>query len=584
MGLGLEQTRFYLPARRRAVVSVFASAAVIFAVKPTSAQPFVEETDARLPGPTPEEYSEQVDFADVDGDGDLDIAFANGAGFSAPQQQQLTRLYINNGTGVFTDQTATRLPGTLGYTRDVEFGDVDQDGDLDCLVVNTFNTLSRLLINNGLGFFADETATRLPLVAFSGSDADFGDVENDGDLDIIFTNAGTTAFGAGQDKLYLNNGAGVFTDGTAGRLPVQMIAESIDCDFADVDGDLDLDLIMAHRNASSRLWRNDGTGQYTDITDTNLPAAGSGTYSIDVGDIDGDIDLDLLIVRGTTDRVFRNNGAGVFTDVSATALPSNPSQDDNDGDFLDLDNDGDLDMAIAHLGAGGERFYVNNGAGVFSLTPGMITVVNDSSLDIEFGDLTGDGRLDVVTAQGESGNFRNRIYINHAQAADTRAPTFPLMTQLPDTSQTTGPYVVRAVIRDAMTSDNNFFDRGVWLRYRVDDAPVQTVRMRYSGGDLYRGVIPGLGAGSRVTYACRATDWAGNTGESNARSFQVTGGILGDGDGDGDIDGEDMGIFLHCFTGPDHPRVPECAAFDRDGDVDVDFADFSGFQRAFTGD
>lgn len=558
---------------------VFALASLTL-VAGATAQQFVEDTNARLPAASPLEYSEQVDLADIDGDGDLDILFANGSGFASPNQQQANRLYINNGAGFFVDETDARMAGITGYTRDIEFGDVDGDGDLDCLIVNTFNTQSRLLINDGNGFFTDETNARLPIVNFSGSDADFGDVDNDGDLDIIFTNTGTTAFGTGVDKLYINDGSGFFTDESDTRLPGTAHSESIDCDFFDMDNDLDLDLIMVHRNPSSRLWENDGTGHFTDVTAGNLPPEGSGTYSYDPGDIDGDGDLDLLIVRGSTERIYQNNGSGTFTDVTGTALPINPSQDDNDGDFLDIDADGDLDIAIARLGSGGERLYINNGSGVFTLTAGLITVISDSSLDIEFGDITGDGRVDIVTAQGESGSFRNRVYINNGPV-DTTAPIFVNITALSNTFNQLGPYVVRAAIRDNITSDNNFFDRGITLYYSIGLGLPNALPMNYAGGDHYRGEIPGLAGGSVVTYWITATDWAHNTGVSPESSFTVIGGTLGDGDGDNDVDLFDLEGFLDCVTGPEGQVKQACKPFDFDGDLNVDFQDYRLFQLAF---
>ena len=81
-------------------------------------------------------------------------------------------------------------------------------------------------------------------------------------------------------------------------------------------------------------------------------------------------------------------------------------------------------------------------------------------------DFDSDGDLDIVTAQGESGAFRNRIYINSG-AADTFAPTFHL-AQLPDTMDILRPYVVRAEIKDQMTSDTGAFYESTTLCYSVD--------------------------------------------------------------------------------------------------------------------
>ncbi len=544
------------------------------------AQQFDEDTIARLPAPSPLEYSEQVDFADIDNDGDLDMLFANGSGFAFPSQQQTNRLYINNGDGEFTDETDDRMPNLTGFTRDVDFADIDRDGDLDLVVVNTFNTQSWIFINDGLGNFTDETDTRLPTANFSGSDADFGDVDNDGDLDLIFTNSGTTAFGTGVDRLYLNDGTGVFTN-ASNQLPGTAVAESVDASFVDIDGDLDLDLVMAHRNARSQLWRNDGTGNFSDITLTNLPNDGNGTYSIDDGDIDGDGDLDLIAVRGSTEQVFRNDGTGDYTNITNLALPDNPFQDDNDGDFLDVDNDGDLDFIIARLGSGGERFYINDGNGVLTRTNGLINTITDSTLDIEFGDLDGDGAIDIVTAQGESGSFRNRIYMNTGPT-DTRAPTFHNLEVLTDTNQVAQPQIVRVSIRDGMTGDQNFFAQETVLQVRVDAGDFVPTPLHFSGGDIYRAEIPNLSAGMTVTYRASATDAAGNTGTSESVTFEF-GPDLADADNNNVVDLLDADALNDCTTGPDGGVPNGCSTFDADGDDDIDFADYAALQRLFDG-
>jgi len=247
-------------------------------------------------------------------------------------------------------------------------------------------------------------------------------------------------------------------------------------------------------------------------------------YSYDFGDVDGDGDLDLLGANagsGTTEKLLINNGSGGYTDASTNIVP-NPNQDDNDSKFLDYDNDGDLDLIIARLGSGGEKIYNNNGAGAFTQVAGVIQIISDSSLDIMVADLTGNGKLDIVTAQGESGNFQNRIYINSGPA-DTIPPTIVATEQTPDTEDTAGPYVVRALILDQMTSDRNFFDKGIFLNYTVSGGAAQQRPMRHSGGQVYRAELPGQPAPATVEYWVTATDFANNTAAGTVHSFTISG-------------------------------------------------------------
>ncbi|MFM1832417.1 MAG: hypothetical protein RLZZ461_733, partial [Planctomycetota bacterium] len=119
-----------------------------------SAQQFRDETSSRFPSQSL--YTNQLSFCDVDGDGDLDIAFADGQGYSSQGAALRARLYINDGTGRFTDESNARIPVT-GWFRGVEFGDVDRDGDWDMLLANDFNKQPVLLINDGSGVFTDGT-------------------------------------------------------------------------------------------------------------------------------------------------------------------------------------------------------------------------------------------------------------------------------------------------------------------------------------------------------------------------------------------------------------------------------------------
>ncbi len=538
-------------------------------------QQFVDVSVARLPDSN--EYSSQVAIADIDGDGDLDLAFANGSGFSSAQQMQRVRIMVNNGSGNFADETIARVGNLLGYGRDVEFGDVDNDGDLDMAVANDFLSQQRLLINNGQGFFSDETVSRFPQMNISSSHCSFGDVDNDGDLDLWFTRGGSSRFGAGQAQLWINDGTGFFANETNQRLPQQLVSEPMDCIFGDLDGDFDLDLVEGHRAGNSKLYLNEGPGVFFDGTAGRLPAD-SNTYSYDLGDLDGDGDLDLFGANSqpgsSREAIFINDGNADFTNLTTTYLPnsSNPSIDDNDSKFFDIDDDGDLDVIIASLGST-ERILVNSGGGSLSLVSGVISPVSDSSLDVEVGDLDGDGDLDVVTAQGESGQFRNRLFLNNGPA-DTRPPTFVQIEQLADTEDLAGPYPVRVVIADGMTSDHGAFFQQTMLRWQVDGGAIEEAPLRWSGLDMYRGEIPAQAVGSTISYSFRAVDFAGNEAISAENSFAVVAPpvylIRGECNGDGDVNIADaVQLLVYLFGSSTPPGCLDACDSNDDGALDV---------------
>lgn len=510
---------------------------------------FVDQTTTRFP--VQAEYTNQIGVADIDGDGDLDMCFANGQGYSSLGALLKPRIYINNGAGVFSDQTDARVAGITGCFRSAEFGDVDGDSDLDLLLGQDFNRQTLLLINNGSGTFANETVSRLPALTSSTARATFGDVEGDGDLDIALCNSGTASrFGSGQPRLFINDGTGRFTDSTATRLPVGNISEQMDALFLDADGDFDLDLFIGTRATTpnmSRLWRNNGLGVFAG--GGNFPNDTT-AYAYDAGDIDNDGDLDLIGTNaGTSNQelLARNaNGLGTsWTNISSSISP-NPSSDDNDSKFFDMDNDGDFDLVIAVLG-GTKRIYRNGGTGAFTQVTNIITASSDSSLDVKVADFDGDGRYDIVTGQGESGSFQNRIYMNNG-AVDTRPPVAVRTEQVvPGAIGTTHP--VRVTLRDAYTSHMGFHARTVTLRFGTTAAMLQSVPMKLTGNSMWRGVIPAQTQGVVIYYSVRCVDAAGITGESPTLVYTEPGTppIPADLNGDGHVDGADLSIVLAAY-------------------------------------
>jgi Flp pilus assembly protein TadD len=278
-------------------------------------------------------------FADFDNDGWLDLFALGGDGRGY--------LFRNDGTGQFTDVTATARVGETGDARKALFVDLDHDGDLDLLLVG--ETATRVYRNNLDGTFT------LSGGLGRGEDAAFGDFDGDGRTDIfvgdtLYHNVGAqsfrgTAVSRGSDvvaagdydndgsldlfvlpdpTLWHNGGDGTFTrearSGTAFdrlRGPDAHLAE-----FIDYDNDGWLDLVTAGTHGVS-LFHNDHAGRFSDRT-TLLPASvrSRNAVAIVVSDVDGDGDQDLFVAGATGVHLLRNDGgnASLGMDVQLTAL------------------------------------------------------------------------------------------------------------------------------------------------------------------------------------------------------------------------------------------------------------------------
>lgn len=359
-----------------------------------------------------------VDLADVDGDGDLDLFAVDGSGSPVPFPN---RLLINDGTGVFIDESATRLPpGPPANSTEVDFADIDDDGDLDAIVSNLGP--NQLLLNDGTGHFSD-ASNRMPQAAPPGppgfgvpfppgfvevsAEAIFADVNGDDAPDIVISNENPFPFGPPGDanRLLLNDGTGRFVE-AFGRIPFA-IDQTSGFVAGDIDDDGDLDLVQINIGANLVLINN-GIGFFTDESATRLPANDASSRKGVLGDIDNDGDLDLLIgnSRNEQNRLFVNDGHGVFTD--ATARWPARADTTTDIDLVDLDGDGDLDAYITNVGdfVGGHGFLgdtnivlINDGHGHFEdATFPRASERDGRSTNAAFGDVNGDGTPDLVVA------------------------------------------------------------------------------------------------------------------------------------------------------------------------------------------
>jgi hypothetical protein len=377
-----------------------------FAGSPFAAEQSVVPLFSEVGSGLPDIYWGGAAWGDYDRDGDLDVLLAGWTG-----QERITRVYRSDG-GTFID-TGAGLPGVCWSGMDHAWGDYDGDGVLDILLTGMSESgrISRVYRNDG-GTFADIGAG-LPGVD-SGTGI-WGDYDNDGDLDILLTgNTGTEYL----CRVFRNDG-GIFTNIGAG-LPG--ISGGSDAAWGDYDNDGDLDILLSGDTGSgyvTRIYRNTG-GAFADIG-AGLASAYLG--SVAWGDYDSDGDLDILMTGfdGATNltKVYRNHG-GVFTDIGA-ALPAVSSG--SAASWGDYDNDGDLDILLTgHWQTGPvSRVYRNDGGNFSDSGLGLPAVWSSCAV---WGDYNNDGRLDILLTGQTGSGCLTRIYRNNTLTANT-PPTPP---------------------------------------------------------------------------------------------------------------------------------------------------------------
>jgi hypothetical protein len=255
-------------------------------------------------------------------------------------------LYRNNGDGTFTDVTREAGAYKAGNGLGVVFGDYDDDGWIDIYVANDA-TPNFLFRNKGKGVFDEVglwsgTAVGMDGKPLAGMGTDMGDINGDGLLDIFVTNLD------GQThSLYKNIGRGLFTDATfaAGIGEATLPYAGWGAAFFDYDNDGDLDLTVANgdvidnvklvrENGSyeqlNLLLRNDGSGGFASVG----PSSGTGfalkkaSRALAVGDLDNDGDLDIVVANvGATADVLQNDGGNRSNSILVRTVGSRSNRD-----------------------------------------------------------------------------------------------------------------------------------------------------------------------------------------------------------------------------------------------------------------
>jgi enediyne biosynthesis protein E4 len=393
-----------------------------------------------------------VAILDFDNDGFQDIFLVNSGPLEgvtdrrAGTEREPNRLYRNKGDGTFEDVTEKAGVTGSGYGVAAAAADYDNDGFADLIVVNVGGSI--LYRNRGDGTFEDATVKAGITHSGTGIGAVFVDVDNDGHLDLFIANyltfdpnydlyfnpdgyPGPLSYKPELNMLFRNRGDGTFED-ISERSGIRIPGHrGMSVAAFDYDKDGDQDLYICNDATPNLLLVNDGKGNFTEQAlkhwvAFNAVGEAAGSMTAAIGDVNGDLIPDILVSRLGYGSLYIGSPQKVFSDqLMASGVGSITAQYVGWGsNFIDFDNDGDLDVFIAngdpHHLVGWESLLIkNNGEGKFTdaaTIGGAFFRTKLRARGSAILDFDNDGRMDIlVTAIGDRPFLlRNRgDYGNH---------------------------------------------------------------------------------------------------------------------------------------------------------------------------
>ncbi|MEM9595568.1 MAG: FG-GAP-like repeat-containing protein [Acidobacteriota bacterium] len=329
--------------------------------------------------------AQSVTAADLDGDGDIDLAGAALIGNEVA--------WWENTLGDGTAWTQRVIDSTVDDASSVEARDMDGDGDLDLLgTASAFGEIQ--WFDNVAGDGSAWVTRDLPGTFFGAADAIALDVDDDGDQDVV-----GAALGADEIAWWENTSIHRSAAYPVGSPIASSLGNVRSVHGADVDGDVDRDLLVAIEDAGEVLWWENGAGDGSVWTEHTIDAAYAGASGVYAGDLDGDGDLDVYATSATQNNgVWWENLAGDgsswgarFQIFSGQFRPSNPQ-------IVDIDADGTLDVMAVMTDLFRITFWRNldgDGTNWFqSIAQGNYREARSAHAT----DIDGDGDADIATA------------------------------------------------------------------------------------------------------------------------------------------------------------------------------------------
>jgi hypothetical protein len=429
--------------------------------------------------------SRSVNWIDYDNDGDLDVYISNGV--NPPMNAFLNE---NDGKGNFVKHEDATVCKNNTSADGSSWADYNNDGYLDLYIVAWWGQRNYLYNNSGNGNFQLVTDGTLGKVTGYSESCAWGDYDNDGFVDLYVANSGSD--GKVANCFYHNDCGNSFTRILDGA-PATDKATSRTVNWVDYDNDGDLDLFISNEiGEPNNLYRNmlkeTGVAKFESVTNDPVVQDKNNSMSSCWGDYDNDGDLDLFVANnGQNNELFQNNGNGTFTKIT-DGIQSNDGGCSFGCNWVDYDNDGDLDLFVTNGWCSGNQYsflyknlLIETGTATFEkVNDSIVTKDGGWSYGSSWGDYDNDGDLDLLVAKcsqdGQNNHnalFRNEIgNLNHWL-------TIKCVGKITNASAIGAKVLVKAVINNKpvwqireVSSQQSYCSENLFLHFGLGDASV----------------------------------------------------------------------------------------------------------------
>jgi hypothetical protein len=345
-------------------------------------------------------YGAHIDLADVDGDGDLDLAVANLGAFSDVRAEEV---YYN--LGGYFEATPSWNNVELDNTFAAAFGDYDLDGDPDYATGSGYFNEAPVRIYRNDGGTLSTTATWSTPADYNSNAVEWVDIDDDGDLDLFVGGSDYWSGGSPNPNWLFEN-----VDGSISMTPTWTSDDEGDfnqCDFGDFDDDGDLDLVITNTIGDDygageiKIYRN--VGGTLETTPSWVSEYVVNASTVKFGDVDGDGDLDLAAGGWWAPLCVYENDGGSFSTTPGWTYDIGTGLVSEQIIWGDLDNDGTTDVSDDFAGDGSRKLFYLTHQNVHSLTDvsigGTSLDPDEYCIDLE------DGWITLATAPGTGQNL-----------------------------------------------------------------------------------------------------------------------------------------------------------------------------------